>query len=90
MGYLAPLGIMAFGLIELSFGLKQGRVFYTYAWQPRWAYRQENPLVFWVSMLICAMLALFGASILLIVILDPSCWKYPGAIWLCPLDHSWR
>jgi hypothetical protein len=89
VGYLAPLGIMAFGLAELFFGLRQGRTFSTYAWQPRWAHRRENPVMFWGLMFIGAALALFGATIFLTVILEPSCWNYLGAVWLCSFDRSW-
>jgi hypothetical protein len=92
LGYVGPAAIMVAGLTELYFGIARGRVFYTqlaviYLSPIRlsWASRYEQPIRFWLVMLMGLVLALFGGSILTIVILKPSCWTYPGAIWLCPL-----
>ncbi len=93
LAYFAPFAIMLFGGIELFFGLTQGRVFYrffSFAWEQfEWAHRDRQPILFWALMLIALSLALGGSSVLAITILEPSCWKYPSAIWLCPLDNSW-
>jgi hypothetical protein len=85
---------MLFGIVELFFGVTQGRAFYrffSFNWEPfEWAYRERQPVLFWALMLVALLLAIGGGSILAITIFEPSCWKYPGAIWLCPLDHSWN
>ena len=89
VGYLVALAFVLFGVLELFFGLKQGRTFYTYVFQPRWAYRQHDPALFSILIFLGGASALLGASIVAVVVPEPRCWSYPGAIWLCPFDRSW-